>query len=102
MGLSEKGFLKAGHTTMLVPPMLDLPPPETKRWVPRRKAQVVAAVRAGALSLDEACERQIRPSRPAHDTCAGIPHRAGATGKTAVVSQNSALPCRALRGLGWD
>ena len=27
----------------------DLPPPETRRWVARRKAQVVAAVRAGTL-----------------------------------------------------
>ena len=31
-----------------------LPPPETKRWVIRRKAEVVAAVRAGLLSLEEA------------------------------------------------
>lgn len=35
----------------------DLPPPGTKRWVMRRKAEVVAGVRAGLLSLDEACER---------------------------------------------
>ena len=35
----------------------DLPPAETKRWVVRRKALVVAAVRAGALSLDDACRR---------------------------------------------
>ena len=35
----------------------DLPPKETKRWVIRRKAEVVAAVRDGLLSLDEACER---------------------------------------------
>lgn len=35
----------------------DLPEPRTKRWVPRRKAQVVAAVQGGALSLDEACHR---------------------------------------------
>ena len=35
----------------------DLPPPTTKRWVIRRKAEVVAAVRGGLLSLDEACER---------------------------------------------
>lgn len=35
----------------------DLPPPGTKRWVIRRKAEVVAAVRGGLLSLDEACER---------------------------------------------
>jgi Protein of unknown function (DUF1153) len=35
----------------------DLPPPSTKRWVIRRKAEVVAAVRGGLLSLSEACER---------------------------------------------
>jgi hypothetical protein len=35
----------------------DLPPKETKRWVIRRKAEVVAAVRGGLLSLEEACAR---------------------------------------------
>ena len=35
----------------------DLPPPNTKRWVIRRKAEVVAAVRGGLLSLDDACKR---------------------------------------------
>ena len=35
----------------------DLPPPDTKRWVIRRKAVVVTAVRAGLLTLDEACAR---------------------------------------------
>ena len=35
----------------------DLPPPGTKRWVIRRKAEVVAAVNGGLLSVDEACER---------------------------------------------
>jgi hypothetical protein len=39
------------------PPAFELPDPTTKRWVPRRKAQVVAAVQGGALSLDEACTR---------------------------------------------
>lgn len=34
-----------------------LPPPGTHRWVVRRKAEVVAAVRGGLLSLEEACER---------------------------------------------
>mgnify|MGYP001809954314 CR=1 FL=1 len=34
-----------------------LPPPTTKRWVMRRKAEVVAGVRSGAISLDEACQR---------------------------------------------
>jgi hypothetical protein len=31
----------------------DLPAPGTKRWVIRRKAEVVAAVRGGLLSLEE-------------------------------------------------
>jgi hypothetical protein len=35
----------------------DLPPQGTKRWVPHRKAEVVAAVRGGLLSLEEACSR---------------------------------------------
>ena len=35
----------------------DLPPPNTKRWVIRRKAEVVTAVRSGLLTLEEACER---------------------------------------------
>jgi hypothetical protein len=34
-----------------------LPPPKTKRWVVRRKAIVVEAVRSGAISLEEACQR---------------------------------------------
>jgi len=35
----------------------DLPAPDTKRWVIRRKAEVIAAVRSGLLSLEEACNR---------------------------------------------
>ena len=35
----------------------DLPSPDTKRWVVRRKAVVVAAVRNGSISLQEACRR---------------------------------------------
>ena len=35
----------------------DLPPPNTKRWVIRRKAEVVAAVRHQLISLEQACER---------------------------------------------
>ena len=34
-----------------------LPPPDTVRWVMRRKAQVVAAVRGGLLTFEEACAR---------------------------------------------
>ena len=35
----------------------DLPAPGTKRWVIRRKAEVIAAVRGGLLPLEEACSR---------------------------------------------
>ena len=34
-----------------------LPSPDTTRWVVRRKAEVVAAVNGGLLSIDEVCER---------------------------------------------
>lgn len=34
-----------------------LPPSDTRRWVTRRKAEVVAAVAGGLLSLEEACQR---------------------------------------------
>jgi Protein of unknown function (DUF1153) len=33
----------------------ELPPPNTIRWMARRKAAVVAAVRAGKITLEEAC-----------------------------------------------
>jgi hypothetical protein len=32
-----------------------LPPHGTRRWVARRKAEIVAAVRGGLLEIDEAC-----------------------------------------------
>ena len=35
----------------------DLPSADTRRWVVRRKAEVVAAVRGGLLSMDDACSR---------------------------------------------
>tara|TARA_R110002110_G_scaffold284987_1_gene499210 strand:+ start:12975 stop:13262 length:288 start_codon:yes stop_codon:yes gene_type:complete len=35
----------------------ELPPPNTKRWVIRRKAAVVNGVRDGLLTLEQACER---------------------------------------------
>ena len=34
-----------------------LPSPGTTRWVVRRKAEVVAAVNGGLLSIDDVCER---------------------------------------------
>jgi hypothetical protein len=35
----------------------NMPPANIARWVPRRKAQIVAAVRGGLLSFDQACDR---------------------------------------------
>ena len=37
--------------------LADLPDRKTRRWVIMRKAQVVAAVRGGLLSLEDACSR---------------------------------------------
>jgi hypothetical protein len=37
--------------------MDDLPPPNIRRWITRRKAEVVTAVRTDLLSLDGACVR---------------------------------------------
>ena len=34
-----------------------LPAPGTTRWVVRRKAEVVAAVNGGLLTIDEVCDR---------------------------------------------
>ena len=36
---------------------IDLPPTDTKRWVARRKAAVLAAIEAGVLTRVEACAR---------------------------------------------
>jgi hypothetical protein len=35
----------------------NLPPRNTRRWVPRRKAEVIAAVDGGLLTLTDACTR---------------------------------------------
>ncbi len=35
----------------------DLPPSDTVRWVIRRKAELVAAIRGDLLSLEDACVR---------------------------------------------
>jgi hypothetical protein len=37
--------------------LADLPPPDTVRWVPRKKARLVAAVCGGLISLNQACLR---------------------------------------------
>ena len=37
--------------------LAQLPPPDLKRWQPHHKAMVVAAVRHGLITFDEACKR---------------------------------------------
>jgi hypothetical protein len=60
---TDMGEDRRGRASYVIGPdgspltLADLPPPNTKRWVIRRKAEVVAAVRGGLLSLDEACKR---------------------------------------------
>ncbi|HWK43268.1 MAG TPA: DUF1153 domain-containing protein [Stellaceae bacterium] len=49
----EQGYPRVGSPITLG----DLPPPNTKRWVIRRKAEVVAGVRAGLISIEDACRR---------------------------------------------
>ena len=51
-GLTEGEILMRADS-----PTVDLPPADTKRWVVRRKAAVVAAVHSGAIGLEEACHR---------------------------------------------
>ena len=50
----------------------DLPPANTRRWVIRRKAEVVAAVRGGLLSLEQACERYSLTEEEYHSWEKGI------------------------------
>jgi hypothetical protein len=45
------------HEVGSVPSLEGLPPTDTKRWVIRRKAEVVAAVRCGLITLEDACRR---------------------------------------------
>ena len=38
-------------------PLPKLPPANTRRWMARRKAEVIAAVHGGLLTMAEACRR---------------------------------------------
>lgn len=51
---------EAPRTGAARPPLLtldDLPPPDTRRWVTRRKAEVVEGVRQGLITRAEALAR---------------------------------------------
>lgn len=47
----------AAETKASVTSLQALPPITTKRWLARRKAAVVAAVKGGVLTVTEACRR---------------------------------------------
>jgi hypothetical protein len=58
--MTETTYYQENHSEQASPQMQatdSLPPPNTKRWVIRRKAQVVSAVENGSISLEQACER---------------------------------------------
>jgi hypothetical protein len=45
-----------GHASLADKPLMEsLPPPNTTRWVARRKAAVVTAVLSGKMTIEEAC-----------------------------------------------
>lgn len=57
---AKGSVVRLGGTDLELLPDLklsDLPPAGTRRWVMRRKAEVVAGVRQGLLSLEQACTR---------------------------------------------
>ena len=47
--------MRSGESPNATPLMENLPGSDTKRWVIRRKAAVVAAVRSGRITIEEAC-----------------------------------------------
>jgi hypothetical protein len=59
----ERGSLEPENHLVVVGPdgyvmtADDLPPSDTRRWVPRRKAMVVFGVQAGLITLKDACDR---------------------------------------------
>ena len=54
--MSERPSHVIGPTGELLT-LSSLPPPNPDRWTPRRKGEVVAAVRGGLLTFEEACNR---------------------------------------------
>jgi hypothetical protein len=45
------------HADAITTAEIELPPTDTKRWVARRKAAVLAAINAGVLTRAQACAR---------------------------------------------
>jgi hypothetical protein len=69
---SKDDVLRQMNTTPV-----NLPPPDTKRWVARRKAMIVNAVHSGAMSLEEVIRP---PSAPLLQYCASLARYPGSRG----------------------
>ena len=54
-GSAPSGEMLSRKPPNVAPLMENLPGSDTKRWVIRRKAAVVAAVRSGRITIEEAC-----------------------------------------------
>ncbi len=76
-------------------PLEDLPPAGTRHWVPRYKAAVVAAVGAGALSMEEARRRYLL-SEEEFESWRDTIDRYGIIGLRMSVSEHRAAPRRAV------
>ena len=55
--LPTDGFIQREILMPISLTTVDLPPADIKRWVARRKAEVVTAVRSGTIGFEEACHR---------------------------------------------
>ena len=55
--ISADSFAHGGEAAEMSRAIPELPSPDTRRWVVRRKAVVVQAVRNGTITLQEACRR---------------------------------------------
>jgi hypothetical protein len=79
------------------PSFTELPPPNTRRWVARRKAAVVAGVASGMISLEEAC-RRYQMSEEEFRTWQRAVETYGVKGlHAAALQQYLARPCRHYR-----
>jgi hypothetical protein len=74
--------------------LADLPSPKTIRWVIRRKAEVVLAVRGGLLGLDEACTRYHLTAQEFYSWHSAIEKR-GLLGEAPQMQQSSTTPTAA-------
>lgn len=72
-------------------PLQNLPSPETRYWLPRHKAAVVAAVRSGFLTIDEACERYMLSEEELQTWTASLDQN-GVVGLRATLRERRRIP----------